>query len=153
MKRTLLFVLLLILLSASVGYSETDLSHMSFDELVSLRDQLNLAIWNSKEWQKVEVPAGTYQIGKDIPSGHWTIIPYYDTLTTIFYFNLLDKYGKNPAIGWEGWSFMIADSSEYSDWDHYSHQCDAVLDDGMYLKISDRVYFTPYSGSPDFGFQ
>ena len=152
MKR-LVSVALCIVFCCSVACAEYDLSSMSFDELISLREQLNLAIWNSKEWQKVEVPAGTYLIGKDIPAGHWTIIPYYDTLCNIFYFNLLSKYGKDPALGWEGWSFMIADASKYADWEHYPHQCDAELEEGMYIQFTDRVYFVPYTGSPDFGFQ
>ena len=53
--------------------AEVDLSQMTFDDLVALKDQINLAIWSSEEWQEVEVPAGLYEIGIDIPAGKWTI--------------------------------------------------------------------------------
>ena len=153
MKRLVSVILIFSLaLLCSSAICETDLSSMSFDDLVALREQLNLTIWNSKEWQKVDVPAGTYQIGVDIPAGHWTIIPYPDTLSNVYYFDRIDKYGKDPASGWEGWSDLIADSSKYSDWEKYPHQCDAVLEEGMYIKLTGRVYFTPYTGKPDFGF-
>ena len=152
MKRFFVICFCLILIISSC-FAEIDLSGMSFDDLVALREQLNLALWNSQSWQKVEVPPGTYEIGKDIPAGHWTIVPYYDSMSNVFYFNLVDKYGKNPAVGWEGWNTIIADASKYSDWEKYAHQCDAVLADGMYLQVTGRVYFTPYVGPVDFGFQ
>ena len=153
MKRLICVLLILLFIPVLSLANLPDISSLDFDELVSLRDQLNMAIWNSKEWQKIEVSPGTWQIGKDIPAGHWTILPFYDTLCNITYFNLIDKYGRDPAVGWEGWQFMIADASKYKDWQKYAHQCDAVLEDGMYLYVSSRVYFTPYAGGPDFGFQ
>ncbi len=55
--------------------SAFDLQGLSFNELLALREQINLAIWNSNEWQCVEVPAGNYTIGIDIPAGYWTISP------------------------------------------------------------------------------
>lgn len=152
MKRLFLLFLSLALLCSSALADNVDLSDMSFDDLVSLREQINLAIWSSSEWQQVDVPAGTYQIGVDIPAGHWTIFPYPDVMLNIYYFDKLDKYGVNPAVGWEGWSFTMADASKYSDWEKYPHQCDAVLAEGMYLQLTGRVYFTPYTGKPDFGF-
>ncbi len=63
MKKTKI-ILAVILLTAfvfnvCVGYAtDIDLSHMSFEDLVTLKDQINLAIWNSKEWQEVTVPQG-----------------------------------------------------------------------------------------------
>ena len=50
-----------------------DLSGMSYDELVALKDQINLAMWESEDWQEVTVPQGVYEVGVDIPAGHWTI--------------------------------------------------------------------------------
>lgn len=50
-----------------------DLSGMSYEELVELKDQINLAIWESEEWEEVTVPQGTWIVGEDIPVGHWTV--------------------------------------------------------------------------------
>lgn len=42
------FCLLFAVTSAS---AEVDLSGMTYAELVALKDQIDLAIWNSNEWQ------------------------------------------------------------------------------------------------------
>ena len=31
------------------------------------------SMWESSEWQRVEVPAGVYEVGVEIPEGEWTI--------------------------------------------------------------------------------
>lgn len=75
MKRIL--VLLLVLLSlASIAYAENaavDISSMTTEELVSLRNSINaeLATRNFAE-KEVTVPPGTYTIGVDIPAGAYT---------------------------------------------------------------------------------
>lgn len=155
MKKLLALIMIIVLaVPAAAAADLPDISGLSYDELVQLKDQINLAIWESQEWQQVEVPEGTYLIGTDIPAGHWTIIPYYkDTLCNVVYFDRVDKYGKNPASGWDGWSMMIAESNKYSDFDKYAHQCDGIFEEGMYLKVTGRVYFTPYAGKPDLGFK
>ena len=58
---------------ATSGKLDIDLSKLSYEELVELKDQINLAIWQSKEWEEVEVPQGIWEVGKDIPEGKWTI--------------------------------------------------------------------------------
>lgn len=60
--------------SQPVQYDKnTDISSLSFDELISLRQQIDMAIWASDGWQEVEVPSGVYIVGEDIPAGRWTI--------------------------------------------------------------------------------
>ena len=64
MKKLLTIILILALAVPAAALADLpDISSLSYDELIQLKDQLNLAIWNSQEWQEVEVPAGTYQIG------------------------------------------------------------------------------------------
>ena len=71
--KKLIIVFLSVCMAISCAYSESiDLSGLSYDELVALKDRIDLAIWNSQEWQEVEVPQGLYVVGKDIPSGTWT---------------------------------------------------------------------------------
>ena len=74
MKKAL--VILLVLMVCVCAYAESiDLSGMSYDELLDLRQAVEMAIWNSDGWQEVEVPAGIYVIGEDIPEGRWTVKP------------------------------------------------------------------------------
>ena len=63
-----------IVLAAGFALAEgIDLSGMSYDELVALKDRINLAMWQSDEWQEVTVPQGVWKVGEDIPAGHWTV--------------------------------------------------------------------------------
>ena len=50
-----------------------DVSSLSFSDLIKLQEEINLALWNSDEWQEVTVPAGLYQVGRDIPAGTWVV--------------------------------------------------------------------------------
>lgn len=72
MKRIFLVVLTLMVFT-SAAHAQIDISNMTYSELVSLKDKINLAIWNSNEWQEVTVPPGVYQVGVDLPAGHWTL--------------------------------------------------------------------------------
>ena len=75
MKRFLCVLFVLVLLPVVSLADLPDLSGLSFDELLQIRDQINLAIWNSQQWQEVSVPPGVWEIGVDIPSGHWSVRP------------------------------------------------------------------------------
>lgn len=63
MKKIFALLLALFLLPAFSLADIPDISGLSYDELVQLNNQINLAMWNSEEWQEVTVPPGTYQIG------------------------------------------------------------------------------------------
>ena len=73
MKRFFCLLFVLVLLPVVSFADLPDLSGLSYDELVQLRDKINLAIWNSEEWQEVTVPIGVWVVGEDIPVGHWSI--------------------------------------------------------------------------------
>lgn len=51
----------------------TIIQGMSYDELVSLNKQINLAIMQSDEWREITVPIGEYIVGEDIPAGTYTV--------------------------------------------------------------------------------
>ena len=130
-----------------------DLSSMSFDELVALKDKINLAIWNSQEWQEVKVPAGLYKVGEDIPAGKWTVLAPDGT------YNLV-KWGTKPdASGTQlehndGSTFIYSTSYESFNPDNDRSQLDIELLDGMYFYVDYGVaIFTPYKGKPDLGFK
>lgn len=153
MRRFLVLLLSLILATACASAAaDVDLSGLSYDELVALRDQINLAIWNSQEWQEVTVPAGVWIVGEDIPAGHWTIRPIPETYISLVYCDALDKFGKDPAPGWHGWGgTLTAKTSGITV--NEPKEVDLVMVDGMYFINRGDVIFTPYAGKPDLGFK
>lgn len=154
MKRFTALFLLLVFLSCSAAADPIDLSGMSFDELVALRDQLNLAIWNSQEWQEVTIPAGVWQVGVDIPAGYWTV-SVSDSIQyeTVRYFEKLDTVGLGPD--YTGYLFMQSivsrDIAEYGGGLPSSVSID--MKEGWFFTCSGSVLFTPYAGKPDLGFR
>lgn len=153
MKRFFLLFLAAALLISSAAADPVDLSGMSFDDLVALRDQLNLAIWNSQEWQEVTVPAGVWIIGQDIPAGHWTVQPLPGDYVNVTYFDRLDEYGKSVGIGWRGWGGTLTARGEGDITFGEPTQVDLEMEEGMFFKCSHSVIFTPYAGKPDLGFK
>ena len=151
---TILLVFLLLTLSISIGFADVDLSGMSFDELVALKDKINLAIWNSQEWQEVTVPQGVWRIGVDIPAGHWTIRMVEEGWTSwcgLTYCSELDETGlKGKKSGTYHYQQLSRPGKDYP----APEQIDIELKDGMYLVITESdVVFTPFSGKPDLGFK
>ena len=74
MKKLITVILLLALVLPVVSLADLpDISNLTYDELVQLKDQINLAMWNCEEWQEVTVPAGVWVVGEDIPVAHWSI--------------------------------------------------------------------------------
>ena len=149
MKRLICLLFVLALFPVYSLADLPDISGLSYDELVQLKDQINLAMWNSKEWQEVTVPGGLYKVGEDIPEGHWTIraLPpkgYYN----VVYFDKINEYGTDPDWGFSGWNGLLSALD-----DDRLHYIDLDMKSGMYFKCGGPVVFTPYSGKPDLGFK
>lgn len=92
MKRfiSLLFALVL---TVSVAAAEIDLSGMSYAELILLQRNLVAEIMSRPEWKEVTVPAGTWNIGTDIPAGYYSISPkLYDNVVV---FEVFDSKGES----------------------------------------------------------
>lgn len=154
MKKFLILLTTLCLLPALVLAAEIDLSGMSFDELVALRDQINLAIWESAEWEEVTVPQGVWKVGVDIPAGHWTIKPADGAFCYIKYGDVLDASGQDIDYSPAKISIDIASPTSYG-FDQNSDRTEADIDakDGYYFVIEyGSVVFSPYAGKPDLGF-
>ena len=154
--KKLVCILLLICFSLSCAFAENiDLSGMSIEELATLRDRCQMMIMKADKWQQVKVPVGVYQIGKEIPAGHWTITPIEGDTAMLIWGTKLDESGQNidtwntkfynaQQITSPKDSYSVYNSVESISWD---------LKDGQYLIITDcPVYFTPYAGV-DFGFK
>lgn len=155
MKKLISIVLVLLLLCSSAS-AAVDLSGMTFSDLVELRDQLNLAIWNCQEWQEVKVPAGVWEVGKDIPAGHWIITIVDNECGNVYYTDRLDDVGKAPGNGWHGYGITLY-SRMNSDGSYSKPNEPRFIDldmiEGMFFINHSPVIFTPYSGKPDLGFK
>lgn len=157
MKKLIAVLLVLAsLLSASFAAEQYDLSGMTYDELVAMKDQINLAMWNSKEWQEVVVPVGTWKIGEDIPAGYWTISAHEECYITVTYSDVMQDNGRDLSwlmpknaihetiVGPKNWMYSP------------SHMRSISIDckEGFWIQISGGpVMFTPYQGKPSFGFK
>ena len=155
MKRLLCVLFALTLLPVYALADLPDLSGLSFDELVQLREQINLAIWNSSEWQQVTVPAGVYVIGVDIPAGHWTLKPPAGDSVVIEYFKTADETGKRPGDVVNGYYYesLADEDSPYASF-VYMREVDIDMKEGFYLSIVNGpcVIFEPYTSKPSFSF-
>lgn len=130
---------------------------LSYDELVQLKDQINHAMWNSQEWQEVTVPAGVWEIGKDIPEGHWSFrLAVENQISNVVYTDKLDEYGKDVGLGWKGWHGTLCNKTNNDGtlkWPEYPEEADIDMVSGMYFLNNEPVIFYPYSGKPDLGFK
>ena len=144
--------------AVALSAADIDLSGLSYDELVALKDRINLAIWECEEWQEVTVPQGVWVVGEDIPAGKWTIkcvdgafrteICWGDYLSddgvSVSNKNRGEKYVyiSNPDHKW----YEVGDMTEYT----------VSLQAGDYVEVAhdeDAAVFMPYAGKPSLGFK
>ena len=158
MKKLLAVTLILALLLPVAALADLpDISGLSFDELVQLKDQINLAMWNSQEWQEVTVPAGVWEIGNDIPEGHWTIrLAVEDQLTNVVCTDRLNEFKTDVDYGWKGVMASLCNKKKNDGtlkYPEYMEETDIDMKAGMYFICKIPVIFTPYTGKPDLGFK
>ncbi len=148
----------LMLCTASASAKTIDLSSMSYDELVALKDQINLALWESEKWGEVTVPQGVYQVGADIPAGHWTI----KASETDSYASAYVKCGKTLSankkdLEWDDYyasASLVSDKSKGYNPITDITETDFELENGMYVIVEySSVVFTPYTGKTSLGFK
>ena len=155
-KIACILLIAIITLSTSIVFAtDVDLSGMSFDELVALKDKINIAIWNSKEWQEVKVPQGIWKVGEDIPSGHWTIEACDGDWANIKVSTEIDEMGKSVKRS-NRYYYAQVTSETYRSYkpDNDVPAIDVELIDGDYIEIENAsVIFKPYSGKPGLGFK
>lgn len=73
MKKLLSLILIIVCLTGFAAAETIDLASLSFEDLLTLRNQLNAEIMSRPEWKVVKVPRGTWKIGEDIPEGTYSI--------------------------------------------------------------------------------
>lgn len=160
-----LSILFALLFSVSTFASaETiDLSGLSYDELVVLKERINLAIWQSEEWQEVTVPQGVWVVGKDIPAGTWTV-RCADIGRNTFrmdecYFSWgehLTESGRSISLKGRHDIVSIYNPNHAVYKEGLLTEYTFTVQDGDYIVIHDaynKAIFTPYTGKPDLGFK
>lgn len=155
MKRTLCSILafVLVLTLAPAAFADVDLSGLTFDDLVALKDQVQLAIWESEKWEEVTVPQGIYRVGKQIPPGKWTVRCNTGSFAQIAVADDLRENGTKVTFPPKA-SANIYDpkAKTYSEGDNTEWTVE--LFDGEYVEISfSSTVFSPYSGAPSLGFK
>ena len=154
MKR-LISIFLLLMMASCACAEDIDLSGLSYAELVALKDRINLAMWESNEWQEVTVPEGLWTVGKDIPVGHWTISVNGKSSITITCGNLLDATQKQISYNSSVFYYKkIYGPKSYFFSEGMTNYIDLWLYEGYHIDISGgAVVFTPYTGKPSLGFK
>lgn len=154
MKKAFIIILCVLFIPVLSLAESIDLSGLSFDELIALKNRINLAMWESEKWQEVTVPPGTWKIGEDIPAGHWTIRPgishgyFY-----VWYFEKPNEFNKPiaPLSKYDNSSLATEDFHAFDK--EYIHEVDFDMIEGWYFYNEQTVIFTPYTGKPDLGFK
>ena len=155
-------LLIFCLLFALPALADVDLSGMTYDELVALKDQINLAIWNSEEWQEVTVPQGRWIVGEDIPAGTWVIKcddinrdQYGMLFTYIKWSHALDNDGDIDFAGRHGVERIY--NPNHKDYEAGGiTECIFEFQDGDYVFVDNEhapAVFAPYSGKQSLGFK
>ncbi len=157
MKKTVIALVVFLALSIPcLALADVDLSGMTYDELVALKDQLNLAMWQCEEWQEVTVPQGLWVVGEDIPAGHWTIKCSEASSSYITVSDTLDASGKEADYSSK---YYYSESVNNPNSDYFKPNSDLTeidieLSDGLYVQIDfGSAVFTPYTGKASLGFK
>lgn len=132
------------------------LSELSYDDLIALKNSINLAIWLSDEWQEVTVPQGVWKVGEDIPAGHWTVkCTSGARSSTIEWGEKLSDTGD--SIAWSGRYSLynhVYNPANYKNSDEYLYEYSFEVRNGDYIIIEDgSAVFMPYAGKPSLGFK
>lgn len=154
--KKLVCLLLAVILLPVYALADVDLTGMTFDELVALRDQINLAMWSCEDWQEVDVPQGVWLVGQDIPAGRW-VVRTNASWATVRIGTALNASGQDIDIiksdFYYGESLTSPDDKNY-DPDSDKAELELDLQEGFYVVINQgRVIFSPYSGKPSLGFK
>lgn len=142
-------------LAAPAAAENIDLTALSWEELLDLKEKITLEQMSRDEWQEVEVPQGVYVVGEDIPAGKWTVRCSYGNSVTISWGQYLDDDGHGidyfRGIN-DAQNIKNVNGRLYQEGDATEYTFDAI--DGYYVVINySSATFTPFTGKPDLGFK
>lgn len=136
--------------------ASTGMETMSFYELVALREYIGMVLTNRAEWKEVTVPIGVWQVGVDIPEGHWTVTAAPGLYAGFTVGTALDALGQDidvPASQVYYSEILLSQGASYASEFGNRSALDIVLRPGYYVVVTyGPVVFTPFIGKPSLGF-
>ncbi len=150
-KRLATIMVVVMLMAVNTALAEIDLSGMTYDELVALKDRINLAMWECEEWQEVTVPQGIYEVGVDIPAGHWTLKTPDGVYSMVLYGRDTDgNQITHTEMMWE----LRSPSHKYYEEGQSQISAEVTFAEKMYVQVAGgECIFAQYTGKPDLGFK
>ena len=142
MKKLIVIIIMCFSLCSIAYATDIDLSELSFEDLIELREQVNKALWSCSEWQEVVVPKGVWEIGKDIPEGHWTI-KHNESMASLIIADSLNEYGNDYNLNGNNELIFLFSDDVY----------DIILPIGKFIVLNNSVIFSTFIGKPDLGFR
>lgn len=132
--------------------SPSSLDGLTYEELVAIRDMIDMAMWQSREWKEVLVPEGIWVVGEDIPAGHWTIYcPEGQGLIKISWGETMNhKYGWIIQQGRYD-SCTVYPRSYFGYTAKKQYDFEVINGDFIIIEYGPAI-FVPYAGKPDLGF-
>lgn len=130
MKKVLVLLLTLLLIVSAASAEGFDLSAMTTEELVNLRNAVNAELADRDfQTKEVKVPTGRYTVGVDIPAGVYTLTRSEE------YFSAIRTYTAN---GQYDLSFQVSNGEPVGKLE---------LVEGQTIEILyESVVFKPYEG-------
>lgn len=141
-------------LAVPAAAENIDLTALSWEELLELKEKITLEQMSRDEWQEVEVPQGVYVVGEDIPAGKWTVRCKTGSRLRLAWSKALDESGHDIDF------YVVHDIAHltnpeyeyYKAGDDVEYTFEAI--EGYYIVIEDApATFTPFAGKPDLGFK
>lgn len=136
MKKMVLWITLFALLVGAMlpvaVNAESKYDGFTWEQLQEEYLAILQAMWETDKWEKVEVPAGVYQVGVEIPAGEWSISS--NRGFGVFVGKELD-ITKTKILG-------TSLNSEFVDEEDYPNGWTVNLEDGMYITLSGSVVFS-----------
>ena len=137
MKKMMTWIIALTLMAGtllpSLSCAESKYEGYTFEQLQTEYLAVLETMWKTKEWQKVEVPAGVYEVGVEIPAGEWTLSN--DDSFAVYVGTKLDA----TKTGIESDNIT---AGEFVKIEVYINGWTVKLTIGDFIELSNVVYFT-----------
>lgn len=84
MKKVLFLISVFIFLVPSFALADIDLSGMDYDDLIALKQQVDLLIMQSDHYKEITLTIGLWKVGQDIPAGTYILSPSSDYSSVVY---------------------------------------------------------------------
>lgn len=149
-KVIALIMSILMIILASVAVADVDISNLSYEELVALVNEAQMLMMKSDKWQVVDVPPGTYLVGKDIPAGQWQLSVYDESYVDFEIGTAIKDNGEIDYMAcYQDYKHITLKGKRcvlYSEGDTTTYSIE--LKDGWYVVITTgSILFSPFTGN------